>query len=168
MDWRGRIGTRWDCSSQVEDPSAGRPPANRQDDQDDQERESPRQRRLSRETPGHWLGVNFPDAEEVVGSNPSAPTREPPVVAGGFCQLGASEIGIGTVWVRHRLSPCFVEAPGDSHIKPVKQVGIGGHRDHWVGMTRRSARPGSPGRRQDYCLHRRRSEPERPRPEPTN
>ena len=42
-------------------------------------------------------GERFPDAEEVVGSNPSAPTREPPVVAGGSCYLGVNrEGGVGS------------------------------------------------------------------------
>lgn len=42
---------------------------------------------------------------------------------------------LGPSWVRHGLSPCLVETLGSGHIKPIKQVGIGGHRDHWVGMT---------------------------------
>jgi hypothetical protein len=33
------------------------------------------------------------------------------------------------------LSPSLVETLGSGHIKPIKQAGVGGHRDPWVGMT---------------------------------
>ena len=73
-----------------------------------------------------------------MGSNPSAPTRKPPRYR-GFPLIrvhrNRARDRLGPSWVRHRLSPSLVETLSSGHIKPIKQVGVGGHRDHWVGMT---------------------------------